>query len=298
MNDVVLGTVVVAGTTSGICFLSTACCCLHSHHYIHQHSTTSQQSDAMASLAHKLVISPADMPPTVCRGYYSGEHVWWTTRLCSAIRVPFSTRFVIHSMLHEIQLVPVCCCSPSSNYGLDDLLHKLVSAVSSIIPELRGRQPSSYEHRACNSGTEHLRISSSFAACRVCVVLCTGLCDIQLCVLGVWSFACDVSWRAGLECSLYYCTGACNSGSCWHTVATVYSLCCLPAKSVHLHPLCLSAITWLVAQCGLGGIMCPWFDFLFWRYIYCLLVYKICFPTPPFFFTFSLFISSLNYLFF
>lgn len=76
MNDDVLGTVVVAGTTSGICFLSTACCCLHSHHYIHQHSATSQQSDAMASLAHKLVISPADMPPTVCRGYYSGEHVW------------------------------------------------------------------------------------------------------------------------------------------------------------------------------------------------------------------------------
>jgi len=49
--------------------------------------------------------------------------------------------------------------------------------------------------------------------------------------------------------------------------------------------------------CALWGVMCLWFDFWFQRYIYCLLVYIVCFPICPFFFTFSLIISCLTYLF-
>jgi len=41
----------------------------------------------------------------------------------------------------------------------------------------------------------------------------------------------------------------------------------------------------------------PWFDFWSQRYMYCLLVYIVCFPTYPLFFTFFLLISSLTYLF-
>ena len=41
--------------------------------------------------------------------------------------------------------------------------------------------------------------------------------------------------------------------------------------------------------------MCPWFDFWFRRYIYCLLVYIVCFPSYPFFFTFSLLIIIIIY---
>ena len=33
---------------------------------------------------------------------------------------------------------------------------------------------------------------------------------------------------------------------------------------------------------GFAGVMRPLFDFWFWRYIYCLLVYVVCFPTYPF----------------
>jgi len=36
------------------------------------------------------------------------------------------------------------------------------------------------------------------------------------------------------------------------------------------------------APCRLGGIIHPWFDFWFWHYIYCLLVYIVCFHTYPF----------------
>ena len=35
-------------------------------------------------------------------------------------------------------------------------------------------------------------------------------------------------------------------------------------------------------MCGLLGIMRPWFNFSFWRYIYCLLVYIVCFPSCSF----------------
>ena len=56
----------------------------------------------------------------------------------------------------------------------------------------------------------------------------------------------------------------------------------------HLYP---------VALCWLRSMMCPWFDFWFHRCVYCLLVYIVCFPNYPFFFTFSLLISSLTYLF-
>ena len=31
------------------------------------------------------------------------------------------------------------------------------------------------------------------------------------------------------------------------------------------------------------GVMRPWFDFWFWRYMHCLLVYIVCSPTYPFF---------------
>jgi len=44
----------------------------------------------------------------------------------------------------------------------------------------------------------------------------------------------------------------------------------------------------LNAQCRLRGIMCPWFDFWFQRYMYCLLVYVVCFPTYLFFLTYLL----------
>ena len=37
-----------------------------------------------------------------------------------------------------------------------------------------------------------------------------------------------------------------------------------------------------IFYCRLWGIMHPWFNFRFWRYIYCLLVYIVCFPTYPF----------------
>ena len=36
------------------------------------------------------------------------------------------------------------------------------------------------------------------------------------------------------------------------------------------------------ALCGLWGVMRPWFDFWFWRYIYSLLGYIVCFPTSFF----------------
>ena len=42
------------------------------------------------------------------------------------------------------------------------------------------------------------------------------------------------------------------------------------------------------ALCGLRGVMCFGLDFWFRRYIYCLLVYVVCFPTFPFFLHFSL----------
>jgi len=48
------------------------------------------------------------------------------------------------------------------------------------------------------------------------------------------------------------------------------------------------------APCKLQGTMCPWFNFWFWRCIYCLLVYIICFPAYPFFFTVSLLIFSFE----
>jgi len=35
--------------------------------------------------------------------------------------------------------------------------------------------------------------------------------------------------------------------------------------------------------CGLQGVMCPWFDFRFLCYMYCLLVYIICFPHLSFY---------------
>ena len=37
------------------------------------------------------------------------------------------------------------------------------------------------------------------------------------------------------------------------------------------------------AQCGLRGLMLPWFDLLYRCYIYCFLVYIVSFPTYPFF---------------
>ena len=54
----------------------------------------------------------------------------------------------------------------------------------------------------------------------------------------------------------------------------------------------------LVLQCGAScGLWGPWFHFWFRCYIYCLLVYIVCFPTYPFFDTFSLLTSSRTYLF-
>ena len=52
-----------------------------------------------------------------------------------------------------------------------------------------------------------------------------------------------------------------------------------------------TSVTWLLSW-GLQGVMRPWFDFCFWRYIHCLLVYVICFPTYLF-----LRVSTLTYLF-
>ena len=51
------------------------------------------------------------------------------------------------------------------------------------------------------------------------------------------------------------------------------------------------------APCWLQGVLCPWFICWFWHYTYRLLVYIICFPISPFFFTFSLLIYSLTYHF-
>jgi len=47
------------------------------------------------------------------------------------------------------------------------------------------------------------------------------------------------------------------------------------------------------------GRNAPLFDFCIQHYIYCLLVYAVCFPTYPFLLTFFLLtrISSLTYLF-
>ena len=43
--------------------------------------------------------------------------------------------------------------------------------------------------------------------------------------------------------------------------------------------------------------MCPWFSVRFWCYNCYLLVYIVCFPTYPFFFTFSFLTSSLIFSF-
>jgi len=51
---------------------------------------------------------------------------------------------------------------------------------------------------------------------------------------------------------------------------------------------------WSKLPCGLHCVMRPWFDFLFWRYVYCLLVYIVCFPTYLSFFTFSLLKKSFE----
>jgi len=53
-----------------------------------------------------------------------------------------------------------------------------------------------------------------------------------------------------------------------------------------------SSVIW--ATCRLRGVMRPGFDFWLRRYIYCLLVYIVCFPTYPFVFTFSLFFCVLT----
>ena len=52
-----------------------------------------------------------------------------------------------------------------------------------------------------------------------------------------------------------------------------------------------------LSRVGFAGVMRPLFNFWFWRYIYCLLVYVVCFPSYPSLVTFSLLISSLTYLF-
>jgi len=96
----------------------------------------SRQSAAVASVAHKLVLSSADMPPALCRCYCAAEHVHRTTTVHSAAQFTFGARFDISSVLHAVQLVPVRRCSSDSSYGLSGLLHELVSAVSSVVPEL------------------------------------------------------------------------------------------------------------------------------------------------------------------
>lgn len=91
------GAVVVADTTTSVCSLSSACCCLCPHHYIRQHLAPSQQSDAMACVAHKLVLSPLNMPPAVCCSYRPAEHV-----RRKSTRFTFSIWFDICSVLHAV----------------------------------------------------------------------------------------------------------------------------------------------------------------------------------------------------
>jgi len=55
------------------------------------------------------------------------------------------------------------------------------------------------------------------------------------------------------------------------------------ASQIHFMILMLYKFIYHDDLCGLHSIMHPWFDFWFWRYIYCLLVCIICFPTYHFF---------------
>jgi len=40
---------------------------------------------------------------------------------------------------------------------------------------------------------------------------------------------------------------------------------------------CVTDVCILLTLCRLQGVMHPWFSFWFWHYIYCLLVYIVCF---------------------
>jgi len=65
----------------------------------------------------------------------------------------------------------------------------------------------------------------------------------------------------------------------------MYTVCVCPGGGILLTACCHLLAS--PVSCGLRGVMRPWFDFWFWRYIYCLLVYIACFPFYPFFFTFT-----------
>ena len=88
-----------------------------------------------------------------------------------------------------------------------------------------------------------------------------------------------------------------DSGLCLTLCKLLAYACQFQACAWLLCKLLTSACQLLGDPSGPRAIMCPWFDFWFRHYIYCLLVYIVCFPTYPFFFTFSLLISSLTYLF-
>ena len=122
--------VVVAVTSSDVCFLSTARCCLCRHHYVHEHATTLQPSVAVASLAHKLVLSAVDMSPAVCGGYRCAEHVHRARTVHPAMSPTFGLQSdVLRSVLHEVQLVSVCSRGPGCRHGLGGLLREFVSAI-------------------------------------------------------------------------------------------------------------------------------------------------------------------------
>ena len=65
-----------------------------------------------------------------------------------------------------------------------------------------------------------------------------------------------------------------------------HSWACRSAAFCHYSSQLLLLLVGGRAPCGLRGIMRPWFKFWFRRCIYCLLVYIICCPTYPLFFTF------------
>jgi len=97
--------------------------------------------------------------------------------------------------------------------------------------------------------------------------------------------------KAVCECVRTFCWGRiivllvmaviCNTLNCVHQISLKESEC----------------MSWERALCGLQDVMQPWLDFWFRHCVCCLLVYIIGFPIYPFFFTFSLLISSLTCLF-
>ena len=70
------------------------------------------------------------------------------------------------------------------------------------------------------------------------------------------------------------------SRSCWRSPCSCW---CSPTAFLarrSTFPYSVSSrLPRLFVPCGLRGVMRPWFDFWFRLYIYCLLVYILCFPT-------------------